>query len=46
MGFGPTCRCQESLRFWLRDARFARTKWFVLADDDVYFHRCGILASR
>jgi len=43
MGAGPVCRCQESIRYWLRSARFARTKWFVFMDDDVYFRPYALL---
>ena len=34
-GIGPTCRCQESMRYFL--SHFVNsTRWFMFMDDDVY----------
>jgi hypothetical protein len=38
-GAGPTCRCQESLRFYLNhlNGHFASSKWMIFMDDDIYY---------
>lgn len=35
-GLGPTCRCEESIRFYSNSPRFKQTKWFMFIDDDLY----------
>ena len=44
MGLGPVCRCQETMRYWLTAKRFARTKWYIFMDDDVFFRPEALLA--
>jgi hypothetical protein len=38
-GAGPTCRCQETLRFYLNhlNGHFKSSKWMIFMDDDVYY---------
>lgn len=36
-GSGPTCRCQESMRYFLHHpTRFEGVPWFMFMDDDIY----------
>lgn len=35
-GHGPTCRCQETMRYFLRNSAFSHIDWFVFMDDDIY----------
>lgn len=36
-GSGPTCRCQESIRYFLANKlRFSTVQWFAFMDDDNY----------
>jgi hypothetical protein len=42
-GFSPTCRCQESMRFFVNNNNkkesgqlFSATEWFAFMDDDLY----------
>lgn len=35
-GLGPTCRCEESMRFFTTAPRFRRTEWFMFIDDDLF----------
>lgn len=35
-GLGPTCRCEESMRFFWTASRFSTVQWFMFIDDDVY----------
>lgn len=36
-GSGPTCRCQESMRYFLHHTtRFEGVPWFMFIDDDIY----------
>ena len=43
-GYGPTCRCEESLRMYLYDSRFAAIDWFMFLDDDVYVRSTPLMA--
>lgn len=36
-GIGPTCRCQESMRFFNQDASMQKAEWFIFMDDDIHF---------
>ena len=36
-GYGPTCRCQESMRYFYTDPSFKSKEWFIFMDDDIYF---------
>lgn len=37
-GSGPTCRCQETIRYFLvnKDSHFKNVQWFIFQDDDIY----------
>eukprot|EP01032_Pedospumella_encystans_P017483 gene17483-19920_t len=35
-GMGPTCRCQESMRFYNQDSSMKRAEWFMFMDDDIH----------
>lgn len=35
-GEGPVCRCQESLRYYLKHRRLKSVSWFLFMDDDVF----------
>lgn len=43
-GFGPTCRCQESLRYLYYSHKFKDVTWFAFMDDDVYVRPPSLLA--
>ena len=43
-GFGPTCRCQESLRYLYYSPKFKDVNWFVFMDDDVYIRPPSLLS--
>ncbi len=48
-GVGPTCRCQESIRYFLRHSetktgKFKDIKWFLFLDDDVYIRPFGLIS--
>jgi hypothetical protein len=36
-GIGPTCRCQEAMRYFYTSPSLAHTSWFIFIDDDIYF---------
>ena len=40
-GYGPVCRCQESLRYFLTREQHA---WFAFMDDDLYLRPHSLLA--
>lgn len=42
-GIGPTCRCQESMRFFWTAPRFRDTQWFMFIDDDLYIRRLPLM---
>jgi len=35
-GMGPTCRCQESMRFYNQDSSMKQAEWFMFMDDDIH----------
>ncbi len=35
-GVGPSCRCQESMRYYMTANHLKHTQWFLFMDDDVY----------
>lgn len=35
-GLGPTCRCQESMRFYNQDLSMKQAEWFMFMDDDIH----------
>lgn len=42
-GIGPTCRCQEAMRYYYTEQSiFAQTEWFLFMDDDVYLRPFGL----
>jgi hypothetical protein len=47
-GIGPTCRCQETMRYFLHHARplrkFHNVKWFLFLDDDIYLRPFGLMS--
>jgi hypothetical protein len=36
-GIGPTCRCQESMRYFNQEPSMSRHEWFIFIDDDIHF---------
>lgn len=42
-GIGPTCRCQESMRYFLTHPRFLEVKWFIFMDDDLHYRPYSLL---
>jgi hypothetical protein len=36
-GIGPTCRCQEAMRWFYNSPAMAAVEWFIFIDDDIYF---------
>lgn len=42
-GSGPTCRCQESMRYFLNSYQYKIINWFAFIDDDIYFRPFGVL---
>lgn len=43
-GLGPSCRCQESMRYYLTEPAFRDFDWFVFMDDDLYFRPYALLS--
>lgn len=45
-GKGPTCRCQEAMRYYyyLTDIQGVKGEWFLFMDDDVYIRPYSLLA--
>lgn len=43
-GIGPTCRCEQSLKYFLSNSDFKRVKWFVFMDDDIYVRPHSLLS--
>lgn len=35
-GYGPTCRCQESMRYFQLSYKLRSVQWYMFLDDDVY----------
>ena len=35
-GFGPTCRCQEAMRYFFYQNTADKWDWFIFIDDDIY----------
>lgn len=35
-GYGPTCRCQESMRYYFQSRKLRNVQWYLFLDDDVY----------
>jgi hypothetical protein len=43
-GLGPTCRCQESIRyFWNHEEKFRSIEYFIFMDDDIYYRPISLL---
>jgi hypothetical protein len=36
-GIGPTCRCQEAMRFYETSPALSDTEWMIFMDDDIYY---------
>lgn len=43
-GYGPTCRCQESMRIFNSHPTFQSKKWFIFMDDDIYYRPFSLAA--
>ena len=46
-GIGPTCRLQETMRWYVRSpasAHLSGTKWFIFIDDDLYLRPWGLVS--
>lgn len=43
-GVGPTCRCQEAMRYFLHEPTLRNTEWFIFMDDDIHFRPFSLLA--
>jgi hypothetical protein len=43
-GRGPTCRCEESIRFFLYEKRFQNVEWFMFIDDDLYIRPTPLMS--
>jgi len=46
-GIGPTCRLQETMRWYVRSpaaAHLSATKWFIFIDDDLYLRPWGLVS--
>lgn len=47
-GRGPTCRCQESMRYYNHHSRpggkFEKVEWFAFIDDDLYVRPYSLLS--
>eukprot|EP01038_Epipyxis_sp_PR26KG_P008126 gene8126-11004_t len=43
-GSGPTCRCQESMRYFLAQIKPESFQWFLFLDDDVYIRPYSLLS--
>ena len=43
-GIGPSCRCQESMRYYLTASHLKHTQWFLFMDDDVYIRPYSLLS--
>ena len=45
-GIGPTCRCQETMRYFYRhmNTTFKHVQWFLFMDDDMYFRPYSLLS--
>jgi hypothetical protein len=44
-GIGPTCRCQEALRYFIRSptSHYEQVEWFIFIDDDLYFRPYSLI---
>ena len=43
-GIGPTCRCQEAMRYYLQTVELlSNTQWFIFIDDDMYFRPYALI---
>lgn len=43
-GYGPVCRCQESMRYYLDSPQLTQHEWFAFMDDDLYFRPYSLVA--
>lgn len=43
-GLGPTCRCQESLRYFSNEPTVQSVEWFLFLDDDTYIRPYALLS--
>jgi hypothetical protein len=45
-GQGPTCRCQETFRYYLnhKNGLFSSLKWIIFMDDDIYLRPYAFLS--
>jgi hypothetical protein len=42
-GIGPTCRCQEAMRYFNYNPSLASVEWFAFMDDDIHFRPYSML---
>jgi hypothetical protein len=43
-GYGPTCRCQESMRYFNHNPVLQDKEWFIFMDDDIYYRPYALLS--
>jgi hypothetical protein len=43
-GYGPTCRCQESMRYFNHDPVLQKKEWFIFMDDDIYYRPYALVS--
>lgn len=43
-GIGPTCRCQEAMRFFLTHQETSKAEWFIFMDDDIYYRPYSLVS--
>ena len=43
-GMGPTCRCQEAMRYYMTEPSLAKVDWFLFLDDDTYIRPYSLVA--
>lgn len=43
-GMGPTCRCQEAMRYFLHEPSMQHNEWFIFIDDDILFRPYSLLS--
>lgn len=43
-GAGPTCRCQEAMRYFLHEPSMQKNEWFIFMDDDILFRPFSLLS--
>lgn len=43
-GMGPTCRCQEAMRYFMNEPTLREVQWFLFLDDDTYIRPYSLLS--